>query len=1209
MRGRDTPSDTTGVQEATRRVHKLAQWASTSTPDAPINGWSPRSADAQTNAGAMAEMQSIGVLSPLGSGFYFGGVINGIRARAAAAGFATVAFQSQAAGADAARDSQQWPLIRPVGWSHVAGFVSIIAAASDASLQSVLDAGKPLVLVSHHVPSLDVPVVVPDNGGGIRQSVRHLVAHGHERIAFVGQLSEFDIMERYDAFRVAIAEHGITADPALVYSVDDMLQGGGEQAARLMLAAGLPSTAVVAGTDLNAVGIMRALSATGLRVPKDQAIVGFDDGDDARHARPSLSTVAQDFAQIGWVAADLVIRQLDGERVDTGRYQIATRFVARKSCGCSNATRGDVHDAAQPPVASSGIVALPLAVALSASHMAPHGQTDIVLARVAETITAALVSDDAADLWPLREAVDELWEIVRPLDDLAHITDLLREGIEKWLAAAGSAASASPFADRKERLEKLLVEVTVSLAAAGAREQFLGWRQLQDSLSTQYEVGMSLLRGGDDASTGLDWLSMTTASSGVLALPSADDESHLAIHSRFDRRGQAAELVADVLPERDFPSQGILERAMGQPDGVVLVIPVLGAGKQCLLVVVASVENRDATGHETFHQWAALLGVALDHQQVWESLRRQQVSLAESLDREQRLAADIGRSEQRYALAAAAANDGLWDWDLATGSVYYSDRSLAILGCRTAAANISGWLKRVHPDDSPGLVARIAEQRLGTSEPLDHEHRVFTDDGETRWVLCRGLAVSDGDNVTRIVGSLTDVTDRRALEDRLRQQALYDGLTALPNRVLLLERLGIAVQRAKADPDYRFAVLFIDLDGFKVINDSLGHVTGDKLLNAVAERLQSFVRAGDTAARLGGDEFVIVLDDLAPSADVPSITKRLLETLAVPFDIDGGHVAVTASIGIITTERDLNSAEDMLRDADIAMYRAKTAGRGGFANFDATMRLRAVHRMSVETRLRAAVAEGAFELHYQPIVAIDNAEVHSFEALIRWPNRAGGLTPPAEFLPVADDTGLIVPIGRWVIERVCRQLREWRDSGHAAAMLPVSINLSNKEFWDAGLLPHIDDCLAEYGLPAGSLILEITEGVIMHNAHRAEAIVDAMHQRGHAVHIDDFGTGYSSLGALHSFPIDALKIDRSFVVAMSNGTRSAELAHTIVMMGVSLGLDVIAEGIEEPEQRDMLVRFGCTFGQGFLYSEPLAAHDVAKLFPGALRAAAGRTGT
>ena len=663
-----------------------------------------------------------------------------------------------------------------------------------------------------------------------------------------------------------------------------------------------------------------------------------------------------------------------------------------------------------------------------------------------------------------------------------------------------------------------------------------------------------------------------------------------------------AGLPGQTVEEGDFPPDELLRKAAVNPGHVIVVLPVTSGGpSQGLLGALAPVLMRDATGRETFNQWAALLAVALDHQHVLSSLREQQTSLAKSLSREHELTDDIRRSEQRYALAAAAANDGLWDWDLGGGNAYFSDRGRAVLGVAVRQARQPDrGLARPGGARGPGgpgrrdrrTAHRQGRRAVGVRAPRPHRRR-RDPLGPLPGPRSRRCRERDPDR-----GQL----HRRHRPTRARGPAAAPGVVRqpdlLPNRTLLLDRLGVAMRRRHRQPDHRFAVLFIDLDGFKVINDSLGHVTGDKLLVGVAQRLLTFVRSGDTAARIGGDEFVVLLDDLSPTADVPSVTERLQDMLAVPFDIDGHRVAVTASIGIATAVDGHENAEDMLRNSDIAMYRAKTHQRGSQATFDATMRATLVSRMSTESRLREAVDEGAFALHYQPIVNLADGAITGFEALIRWPETRQGrqvLVPPAEFLPVAEETGLIVPIGRWVVQEACRQITQWRLDGEPAGRLPVSVNLSHKEFWHGGLLDLLDTTLAAAGLEPQALVVEITEGVIMDNAHRAEALLDEMHQRGLPVHIDDFGTGYSSLEALHRFRIDALKIDRSFVVAMSDATRSAELVRTIVRMGESLGLGVIAEGIEKPAEVAMLRGFGCLLGQGYLFSRPLPAPAISSL--------------
>ena len=1143
---------------------------------------------------------TIGVLSPLVSGFYFGGILDGIARAAAEAGHTTIAFQCLPAGVSAA-DHHNYPedLMRPVGWSAVDGFISIVNAASNASLRSIQASGRPLVLVSHEADGIACPIVVPDNTTGVRAAVQHLIEHGHRRIAFAGMLAQPDMRERRAAYESALLENGIEPEPRLVYDTLDTLVAGGEGAAAEMLAAGLPSTAVVAGTDMNAIGIMGWLAAAGINLPAQQAVLGFDDIEEAGYTRPALSTVAQDFGGIGRLAFKLLERQLRGEVVPPEHYQHPTRFVARQSCGCVGA---QPSPAGRPEPAGEPVLLTirPLEAALVGL---PRPQQDwqesaendaAALARFDEAFTAALATSEPVGSRALRSAAEALWPVVRVLDNLDEVTDLLRTGAHAWFAHQGAALN-------DLRLEQLLLETTIALASEQGREQFGRRTMLLESLTTQYAVGMDLLRSHQQDPTTLSWLGRTAVKAGVLALFGRNGEP-MSVAGIFDPEADLDGLLDQPISEPDFPPQALLRRAAANPGDVVVVLPVTSGGPaQGLLGAVAPVLMRDATGRETFNQWAALLAVALDHQQVLTSLREQQTSLAESLTREQELTDDIRRSEQRYALAAAAASDGLWDWDLTAGTVYYSDRSRAILGAAEGhfGSGVEAWLERVLPEDRSGLDREISLQLNGSSEPLEYEHRIRTDAGELRWVLSRGLALTDDTGVTRIVGSFTDVTDRRELEDRLRHQALYDSLTSLPNRMLLLDRLGVAMRRRHRQPEHRFAVLFIDLDGFKVINDSLGHVTGDKLLVGVAQRLLAFVRTGDTAARIGGDEFVVLLDDLGQNADVPSVTERLQDMLAVPFDIDGHRVAVTASIGIATAVAEHESAEDMLRDADIAMYRAKTRQRGSQATFDATMRASLVTRMSTESRLRQAVDEGGFALHYQPIVNLADGEITGFEALIRWPELRNGaqvLIPPAEFLPVAEETGLIVPIGRWVVQETCRQIAEWRRTGHPAGRLPVSVNVSHKEFWHAGLLDHLDATLAAARLEPQAMVLEITEGVIMDNAHRAEALLDEMHQRGLPVHIDDFGTGYSSLEALHRFRIDALKIDRSFVVAMSGGKRSAELVRTIVAMSESLGLGVIAEGIEEQAQVTMLERFGCRLGQGYLFSRPLPATGIATLF-------------
>jgi diguanylate cyclase (GGDEF)-like protein len=380
--------------------------------------------------------------------------------------------------------------------------------------------------------------------------------------------------------------------------------------------------------------------------------------------------------------------------------------------------------------------------------------------------------------------------------------------------------------------------------------------------------------------------------------------------------------------------------------------------------------------------------------------------------------------------------------------------------------------------------------------------------------------------------------------------------------------------------------VFLDLDRFKAINDSLGHQVGDRLLAAVGERLADAVRGVDTVARFGGDEFAALLHGTGRD-DVLVVVERLQRALGAPIVVDEHEFVVSASAGVATSDIGYASAEDVLRDADTAMYHAKSVEPGSVAFFDASMHADALRRLRLTAELHRALADQEFEVHYQPIVGLTDRRADRFEALVRWRHPERGLVPPVEFLPLMTETGLIVRLGHWLIAEVCRQLAEW-----GPAVANVAVNLSDREFWSAGLLDHIRACLDRHGLTADRLTLEITEGVVMHRPEAAQRLMSAMHAAGFELHIDDFGTGYSSLDSLHRFPVDALKVDRSFVSGIGGSNSSEELVRAIFAMGSALGLDVVAEGVESDEQVEFLRRTGCANAQGYLFSKPLPAAEV-----------------
>jgi diguanylate cyclase (GGDEF)-like protein/PAS domain S-box-containing protein len=571
----------------------------------------------------------------------------------------------------------------------------------------------------------------------------------------------------------------------------------------------------------------------------------------------------------------------------------------------------------------------------------------------------------------------------------------------------------------------------------------------------------------------------------------------------------------------------------------------------------------------------ARIGTQLSHKRAQEALRE---------------------SEERYALAARGANDGLWDWNLVTSAMYFSPRWKAMLGFSESEIEdrLEEWIGRIHDADRERVKEEIAAHQKGLTPHFESEHRLLHKDGGFRWMLSRGLAVHDSTGrALRMAGSQTDITERK----------VSDPLTGLPNRLLFIDRLGRLIKHSKRRKDHLFAVLFLDLDGFKMINDSLGHLIGDQLLVGVAMRLEKCLRSSDTVARLGetftvarlgGDEFTILLDDLKEPADANRAADRLMKALAPPFVLAGKEVFTSISIGIALSNSAYEQPEDMLRDADTAMYRAKSLGKARYEVFDADMRASVMARLQLETDLRRALERNEFRNFYQPIVSLESGRIVGFEALLRWQHATRGMISPDEFIFVAEETGLIRELGWWSLREACCQMSKWRASSESCLDLTISVNLSAKQLLQPHLVDEMDKLLREVGLPPGALKLEITESAVMADPAAAAETLQQIKSLGIRLAIDDFGTGYSSLSYLHRFPLDTLKIDRSFISGGGEGN-TMEIARTIMPMAKNLRLDVVAEGVETIEQVTLLKRLQCKYAQGYYFSKPLAPEEVAPI--------------
>src|SRR6266404_5465880 len=560
----------------------------------------------------------------------------------------------------------------------------------------------------------------------------------------------------------------------------------------------------------------------------------------------------------------------------------------------------------------------------------------------------------------------------------------------------------------------------------------------------------------------------------------------------------------------------------------------------------------------------------------------------------------LKESEERYSLAARGSNDGLWDWNLSANVVHFSPRWKAMLGYQENEIDDrpSEWFDRIHDADRDRVKEEIAAHQKGVTPHFQSEHRVLHKDGTFRWMLSRGVAVHDASGKTlRMAGSQTDITEGK----------VSDPLTGLPNRLLFIDRVGRLIKHTKRRKDQLFAVLFMDLDGFKMINDSMGHLIGDQLLLGVANRLEKCLRSTDTVARLGetftvarlgGDEFTVLLDDIKDPSDAKRAAERMMKALVAPFILGGKEVFTSVSIGIALSNSAYEQPDEILRDADTAMYRAKSLGKARYEVFDADMRASVMARLQLETDLRRALERGEFRNFYQPIVALVSGEIAGFEALLRWQHPTRGLLGPSEFIPVPEETRLIRELGWWNFRAACRQIKEWRTGAHRH--LTISVNLSAKQFLQPKLVEDIKELLGDLALPPEALKLEITESTVMGDPTAAVGMLQHIKSLGIQLAIDDFGTGYSSLSYLHRFPLDTLKIDRSFISSMGDDGEGMEIARTILPMANNLRLDVVAEGVETIQQVALLKKLHCKYGQGYYFSRPLSAEGTAALLAGDL---------
>lgn len=548
----------------------------------------------------------------------------------------------------------------------------------------------------------------------------------------------------------------------------------------------------------------------------------------------------------------------------------------------------------------------------------------------------------------------------------------------------------------------------------------------------------------------------------------------------------------------------------------------------------------------------------------------------------------LRESEERFNLAVQGANDGLWDWKFKDNEIYYSPRWKLMLGFKDEEIGSSPdeWLKRIYQEDLKFFRTIFDSYLKGRTPHFECEYRMRHANGNYIWVLARGVAVRNPEGkVYRIAGSQTDLTARKMIEERMAYGALHDGLTGLPNRDLFMDRLKQRIDITKRHPEDLFAVLFLDVDRFKMINDSLGHAVGDQLLVTTAARLQLCLRPEDTVSRLSGDEFAILLNEVSSVNDAIRVAERIQAKVRETTELSAVSRSTKISIGIILFNDKYAHPQDILRDADTAMYRAKALGGGCYQVFDAEMHNQVLAQLQLEADLKEAVKKQEWQVYYQPIISLTNGKVSGVEALVRWMHPERGIIPPLDFIPQAEEIGLIIPIGEFVLRTACTQTKIWHDNGFS--WLWVSVNLSARQFQDQNLVRKISQILLESGLPAECLRLEITESVAMQDITYGIKVLKELRELGVQVSLDDFGNGYSSLSYLKRFSINILKIDQSFIQDILVNKNSESITIAIIEMARSLGLEVVAEGVEKEEQLAFLRSKFCDDVQGFLFSKPL----------------------
>jgi len=1105
---------------------------------------------------------TIGVLIPVPDGFYFGDVLWGI-SREALHHDIDVLVVSTAAfdgfGLRIAYDAR-------VGWDLADAWIIVAEPVSRIHAQELAEYGKPVVAIADHYGLADlVHVVKCDNRGGVAALARHLVEKGHRRFAFAGSLSNSDYRERFQAFRDTLEAADIRMEGDAVYDVP-----AGDAAARMMLEDGLPYSAVFAASDLIAAALVKQLTQAGVRVPEDVAVVGFDDSGIVKTCNPPLTSVRQPIIDLGRVALRRAIEMLEGRIGRVGETVLPVTVVIRESSG------GETSEVSENDQT------------LSWKNI--PGEELERLIESHRRLSLRLI--DTRDMSWLRYT-NQHWGIVGLWEGEPGSSDLIVDSAysvygaglpkpgERWKPERFPPMP--PLSRKADDPEFVLVQVIQSdtrnwglLVTAGpVNERFIlghDTRQLPSLLGALFNQRKLL----DELRQREATLAALAERLGIVSRTSHDGVFELELPSL------KMEWITGFRPlagagRDEWPSDGRAFHALVHPDDMSRVRLVWEAALKHRMPL--HIEFRMKRGNE--YIWVSAAGETIcddDGNPVRfvgaiTDIHMRKIAERALLASEERYRAFFRHTpvmllslDERFIITDANPY-----WLEAMG---YEREEVVGTSCLRflTAESAEKWNARWSGGAEAAVIA-------------DMELQWVTRGGQTIDGLVNGRRFGEP-GLARIYLSVRDITERKRAEQQIHFLAYHDSLTGLPNRRMFNERLERALAEAKADGS-GVAVMMIDLDHFKVINDSLGHDMGDALLRLAGRQLKEIVGDSGLVARIGGDEFMVMLSgpDAGPAAE--RLAGRIVDQLRQPFDISGHDLFATASIGISRYPEDGAEIGELIKKADTAMYRAKQQGRNRLETYSVAMDETVRERLAILSRLRQSLgAMSGFYLLYQPQLDLQSGRLIGMESLIRWTLPDIGSVPPGMFIPLAEEFGLIAPIGEWVMREACRQLKDWTER-FAGGNWHMSINLSVRQLQQPDFVARVDRILAESGVDPGRICFEITETAALHNLESCVHILNELRARGIRIALDDFGTGYSSLLLLKNLPLSVVKIDRSFTLDLLDSSATASIVSGIIAMSKGLGMHVIAEGIETGEQLEALGRLGCEGFQGFFESRPL----------------------